>query len=188
MPKFAYVINKVDSLIVNGTVLKTQKISNINDGGFCYWKMAFNVDTTNVIEKIGSMTYFFGHFCAILVSDIDFVSAFICYNDPIVGEFKNPYVVSEFSCDEVSNATFVHSLKNIIQVYPNPISGNEFYFKEMNTGNIKNIKLISSLGEVYFLNYEDNRVSIPYNLPTSIYSLIVENLNGTFYFQKISKF
>lgn len=58
----------------------------------------------------------------------------------------------------------------------------------MNTGNIKNIKLISSLGEVYFLNYEDNRVSIPYNLPTSIYSLIVENLNGTFYFQKISKF
>lgn len=107
---FSYIITGIDSIEINGHVLKQQYIT-IDKG--CSWGMYNNVN----IEKLGNLNYFYGKGISI---DLGYIKGLLrCYSDHEINYINPEY---SFSCDfdHTVNTNFPY-LKKEIKIYPNPV-------------------------------------------------------------------
>ena len=113
---FKYKVVAIDSIQISGEWIKRQKIENIKNTLWGFTKPSANA-YDYILEKVGSMTYFFG------VSPNSYpeenISVFRCYSETGF-EYKNPFW--NYDCDVITGLPDNLSAKYECKIYPNPFS------------------------------------------------------------------
>jgi hypothetical protein len=133
---FQYVVSKIDSVQLSGVWLKRQEVKPLVNGD---WAFGFPYDaTTYIIEKIGSLGYFFGRNGK--ATTMESIGMLRCYSDNEIN-YKNP--------DWDRECNFVNSLEThqsgVINIYTDP-SNTEINFESTNNININSIEIIDFYG------------------------------------------
>jgi len=169
---FKYKILLVDSVQLSGQWIKRQKVTLLKDVLWGFSKP--DGKDYYIINKIGSLAYFFGVQSGITPEDK--LSICRCYNGSDF-EFKNPLWASE--CDLIS-AIIDSKSGNNLKVFPNPADN---YITISNPSNIKikKIELINFSGRIVQLwnatECTGNTLNIQYISP-GVYLLKVETDAG----------
>ena len=170
---FKYKILLVDSVQLSGQWIKRQKVTLLQDGLWGFSKP--DGKDYYIINKIGSLAYFFGFQSGITPEDK--LSICRCYSDSVF-EFKNPLWASE--CDLVS-AIIDSKSSDDLQFFPNPA---ESYVTISNPFNIqiKRIELTDFSGRVIQVWKTPELVESTLNIqhiPPGIYLLKAITETGT---------
>lgn len=112
IPYFKYKIISIDSLEYLGDFIKRQKVTSLATGDWGFFDG--NSSDNYILNKIGSLTYFFGKNGNITPEEN--VSIIRCYNDSVFS-FENPLWIQD--CDFVS-AIHNNIIIDDIAIFPNP--------------------------------------------------------------------
>lgn len=108
---FKYKILEIDSIEISGEWLKRQKVSALNGGDWGFGVCSYE---NFIIEKLGSLVYFFGRYGNIALEGN--CGLLRCYSDLII-TFKNPEW--DYSCDYITGIN-KFELNDNIKIFPNP--------------------------------------------------------------------
>lgn len=112
LDRFAYKIASYDSINISGQWLRTQQVDNL----YNYSLWSISIYDPAIIERIGSLCYFFGRTAGITPED--FVGQLRCYTDDSIS-YKAPNW--EYDCDyDIRTGLLDPISMNEINIYPNP--------------------------------------------------------------------
>ncbi len=169
-----YLIDSVKEVEISNTILKQQFIS---DDSFCDWGFYSSPHRKDiVIEKIGSLTSFFGRNGVwTLGQNID-ESFLRCYEETSGFTFKNSNW--NYPCDTIFSTNFTNKISsNTLNLSPNPAT--DFIRLELQTEN-NNIQILNSQGQVFYQEKSSEKILNinTQNFASGIYFVIVSNQNG----------
>lgn len=170
---FSYVIDSVDIIWVNNTLIKRQRIVN-NDSDLSNWCMTLTGTLTGddgnnyILENFGSTAYLFGYSRFFHLESMPTLLRCIQYNGNII--YKNPYW--EKDCDYTRLHIGIEEVslgKNNIQIFPNPATGSI----SLPFNDFENVSILNHLGQLIFST----------NQPAS--SIDIKELNSGMYILKV---
>ncbi len=175
---FEYYIDSVYLTEINSNSLKTQNLKRKNS---CEWGFfsGYNSSTDVLIEKIGSLTYFFGNTGIMLTGGyfIDETTFLRCYEEPSGLTFKNP--TWTLSCDTIIDliTNTLNLTKSTINLSPNPAT--DFIRMEVEGGN-NSIQILNSQGQIVYQQKTSEKILNIHtqNFASGIYFVIVTHHNG----------
>jgi hypothetical protein len=109
---FKYEVVKIDSIEVNGSWYKRQKIFSLDNDG---WGFIDNIKESFIIEKLGSSIFFFGR--SFYIYPEQSLGELRCYSDETT-IYQSPEW--NFNCDTVLSAKVTLPQNEGIRFYPNP--------------------------------------------------------------------
>jgi len=108
---FKYKVLEIDSVNIMNNWFKRQKVAPLKSGD---WGFGVCVQDSYIIEKIGSLQYFFGRYGTITVGGS--CGILRCYSDSELSYTKPDW---DKSCDFITSISTNES-EGIIKIYPNP--------------------------------------------------------------------
>lgn len=145
---FKYKVIAIDSIQISDEWFKRQKVEDLGNNSWGFTKPTGG-GNDYILEKIGSITYFFGVFPGIVPEEN--LSLLRCYNE--VGlEYKDPLWTQE--CGIISGINYPQSI-NDLQVYPDPFD-EQLY---INTSEkIETVEVYNLNGQEILLSEDKNGV------------------------------
>jgi hypothetical protein len=117
---FKYKVIAIDSIQISGEWARRQKVENLRNSSWGFTKPTGG-DNDYIINKVGSITYFFGVFPGTYPEEN--LSILRCY-DEAAFKYKNP--AWNQACDIITELDEKISGTNAFRIYPNPCSNQLF--------------------------------------------------------------
>lgn len=172
----------IDSVYLTESNPNSLKVQNVKSKNKCFEWGFFSIHNSRndvLIEKIGSLTYFFGNTGIMLTGGnfIDETTFLRCYEEPSGFMYKNPDWT--LSCDTIIDliTNTLNLTKSPLNLSPNPATNHiRLTLEEANN----TIQIHNLQGQdVYQAQIADNNPTIPiHTLSKGVYFIIVTNKNG----------
>lgn len=175
---FSYVIDSVDSIRVNNTLIKRQKVVD-NYSNLSNWCMTLQATLTGddgnnyILENFGSTAYLFGYTRFFHLESMPTLLRCIEYNGNVI--YKNPYWDKD--CDYTILHIGMEELsfdKNKLKISPNPASN----FISLPLNDFENVSIFNHLGQPVFSTDQSVSFIDVKELKSGMYFLKIKNKEG----------
>lgn len=154
---FKYKIIDIDSIEISGEWLKRQTVSPLKDGD---WGFGINGVENFIIEKLGSLVYFFGRYGIIYTSSV--YGILRCYSDSSFSFFNPDW---NNSCDYISGLNKIE-LNDYLKIFPNPVKEIiKIETKNLGNGQVNIYNLVGIKELTVELNSKITELNIRHLLP-----------------------